>query len=227
MKEGDIDRVLSLISKSFMKKKNTLNLTPTPLLLSTGKELGKMLIKEEWSFSRLMNLWKKGGRDEKLIVIFVLRELCKKDYENSKSFVINIVDDISDWEVCDQLGVRVVASLAVKNRDDMFSLMHNWIKSENKWARRLAAATLTAYIRKRKEDSGMCLQLLDEMMGEEDKDVKKAIGWALREITKKDSEAVFKFLQKWAKQDKNARSIVRDGMKKLPKEKQDEIKSLW
>ena len=49
MKEGDIDRVLSLISKSFMKKKNALNLTPTPLLLSTGKELGKMLIKEEWA----------------------------------------------------------------------------------------------------------------------------------------------------------------------------------
>jgi 3-methyladenine DNA glycosylase AlkD len=63
----------------------------------------------------------------------------------------------------------------------------------------------------------MCLRLLDEMMREKDKDVKKAIGWALREITKKDPEAVFKFLQKWAKQDKNARSIVRDGMKKFAK----------
>jgi hypothetical protein len=34
MKEGDIDRVLSLISESFMKEKNTLNLIPTPLLIS-------------------------------------------------------------------------------------------------------------------------------------------------------------------------------------------------
>jgi hypothetical protein len=49
MKEEDTYRVLSLISESFMKEKNTLNLTPTPLLLSTGKELGKMLIKEEWA----------------------------------------------------------------------------------------------------------------------------------------------------------------------------------
>jgi|YelNatPaOPRAMG01_1025707.scaffolds.fasta_scaffold32760_7 hypothetical protein len=30
-----------------MKEKNALNLTPTPLLISTGKELGKMLIKDE------------------------------------------------------------------------------------------------------------------------------------------------------------------------------------
>jgi hypothetical protein len=30
-----------------------------------------------------------------LIVIFALRELSRKDYESSKSFVINIIDDIS------------------------------------------------------------------------------------------------------------------------------------
>jgi 3-methyladenine DNA glycosylase AlkC len=50
----------------------------------------------------------------------------------------------------------------------------------------------------------------------------------LREVTKKDSEAVFKFLQRWAKvKDKNVRSIIKQGMKKLSKGKQEEIKSLW
>jgi len=74
----------------------------------------------------------------------------------------------------------------------------------------------------------MCLQLLGEVMKEEDKDVKKAVGWALREVTKKDPEAVFEFLQRWAKvKDKNVRSIIKQGMKKLSKEKQEEIKSLW
>jgi 3-methyladenine DNA glycosylase AlkD len=64
-------------------------------------------------------------------------------------------------------------------------------------------------------------------MKEEDKDVKKAIGWALREITKKDPESVFKFLQKWAKvKDKNVRAIIKAGMKKLQKEEQEKIKSL-
>jgi 3-methyladenine DNA glycosylase AlkD len=64
-------------------------------------------------------------------------------------------------------------------------------------------------------------------MKEEDENVKKAIGWALREITKKDPESVFKFLQKWAEiKDKNTRWIIKAGMKKLQKEKQEEIKSL-
>jgi 3-methyladenine DNA glycosylase AlkD len=88
-----------------------------------------MLIGEEWGFNRLMELWKEGGKDEKLIVIFALRELSRKDYESSKSFVINIIDDISCWEICDQLAVRVVVNLAIQNRDEVFYLMREWIKS--------------------------------------------------------------------------------------------------
>jgi 3-methyladenine DNA glycosylase AlkC len=47
----------------------------------------------------------------------------------------------------------------------------------------------------------------------------------LREVTKKDPGSVFELLQKWAK-DKNVRAIIKAGMKKLQKEKQEEIKSL-
>lgn len=95
-------------------------------------------------------MWKKGKRDEKLIVIFALMRISKKDYENSKSFVMNIIDGIPDWEICDQLAVRVVANLAVQNKDEMFSLMRAWIKSENKWIRRLAVEPRCLY--KKKED---------------------------------------------------------------------------
>jgi 3-methyladenine DNA glycosylase AlkC len=49
----------------------------------------------------------------------------------------------------------------------------------------------------------------------------------LREVTKKDPGSVFELLQKWAKdKDKNVRAIIKAGMKKLQKEKQEEIKSL-
>jgi hypothetical protein len=32
-------------------------------------------------------------------------------------------------EICDQLAVRVVVNLATQNRDEVFSLMWEWIKS--------------------------------------------------------------------------------------------------
>jgi hypothetical protein len=97
LNKGNIQHVLSLISEFLKgKKTNKLKLTPTPLLNSVGKEIGKLLIKDSWRFKRLMGLWKKGRRDERLIVMNALREVSKEDYENSKSFVLNILGDISD-----------------------------------------------------------------------------------------------------------------------------------
>jgi 3-methyladenine DNA glycosylase AlkD len=51
-------------------------------------------------------------------------------------------------------------------------------------------ATIPPYIKARKMKSVICLEFLDKVM-EEDKDVKKTIGWALREITKKRSRVSF------------------------------------
>jgi 3-methyladenine DNA glycosylase AlkD len=228
LSEGNIQHVLSLISEFLRgKKTNKLKLTPSPLLNSVGKEIGKLLVKESWRFKRLMKLWKEGRRDERLIVISALGEISKKDYENSKSFVLNVLNDIPDWEICDQLAVKVVVNLVIQNRDEMFSLMQKWIKSENKWIRRLAVATIPPYIRREKTESKICLQLLNEEMKEEDKDVKKAIGWALREVAKKDPESVFEFLQRWAKvKDKNTKWIIKDGMRKLGDKEQEKLKTL-
>jgi 3-methyladenine DNA glycosylase AlkD len=227
LSEGNIQHVLLLISEFLKGKKTNKFGTPIPLLNSVGKEIGKLLIKDNWRFKRLMELWKKGGRDERLIVMNALGEVSKKDYESSKSFVLNILDDISDWEICDQLAIKVVANLVIQNKDEMFSLMEEWRKSENKWIRRLAVATIPPYIRREKTESKICLQFLNEVMKEEDKDVKKAIGWALREITKKDPESVFEFLQRWAKvKDKNTKWIIKDGMRKLGDKEQEKLKTL-
>ena len=228
LEKGDTQHVMSIINAYLEREKtDKLKLTPTPLLNSIGDGLGEMLIGKEWSFDRLMDLWREGKRDERLIVVNALGRLSRVNYKNSKSFVLNILNDLSDWEICDQLALRVVVNLAVQNENEMFSLMEEWIKSRNKWVRRLAIATIPPYIRRKKRGSKMCLQILNKVMKEEDEDVKKAIGWALRKVTKKDPESVFKFLQKWAKvKDKNVRAIIKAGMKKLQKEEQEEIKSL-
>ncbi len=142
LRKGDIESTLSLISEELKEEKTgKLKITKTPLLNSIGQELGKLLIEESWKFERLLELWERGKRDERLIVISALEKVSKKDYENSKQFVFEILDDIADWEICDQLALRVIVNLAVQNQKETFSLMERWINSENKWSRRLAVAT--------------------------------------------------------------------------------------
>ena len=119
----------------------------------------------------------------------------------------------------------VVVNLAIQRRGETFHLLNNWIHSENKWIRRLAVATIPPYIRARKTDSEFCLRLLEKAMLEIDRDVQKAVGWALREVSKKDPDSVFHFLMKWTGvEKKEVKWIIREGMKKLPLRYQEKLR---
>jgi len=238
---NDLEAISFLLSKQLAKEKTEkIGITKTPLLNSIGQELGKLLLKEKRKFKHLKELWslslsKKedlsqgllSGRELRLIIIGALSVISKKQYEEVKNFIMDILNTIQDWETCDQLALKVVVNLAIQNQKETFSLMRDWIASDNKWIRRLAVATIPPYIRARKQEAEICLKLLSHVMKEEDKDVKKAIGWALREITKKDENAVFEFLKGWATTDNiNTHQIIKEGMKKLPQKEQTILNSL-
>ncbi len=228
IKSENPSKVIELIRSVFVNEKtNKAKFTKTTLLNSVGQKLGKLLLNDDWNFEKLLELWKNGGRDEKLIVINAVGVIGKKDYKGTKEFVLRVVKDILDWEICDQLALKAVVHLLVQNRDEMFSIMESWKKSKSKWTRRLSVAVIPPYIRAKPDDFEICLNFLKGLMNESDRDVKKAIGWALREIAKKNPDAVFNFLLKQIKTtDKNTRQIIKDGMKKLPHEKQNLLLSL-
>ncbi len=221
-------------------KTEKLHITKTPVLITIGKKLGGFLISDPNKFRYLEDLWSLSssenhslpqglitGRENRLITIGALSVLSKNHYEECKNFVFNILDTINDWETCDQLALRVIVNLAVQDPNDTFSLLNEWVRSENKWVRRLAVATIPPFIRAKKTESELCLRFLDNTMTETDRDVIKAIGWALREISKKDPVSVYFFLKKWVDVDnQNTRRIIREGMKKLPPEKQDELNTI-
>lgn len=131
--------------------------------------------------------------------------------------MLDILSDLSDWETTDTLALRVVVNLAKQNREEIFLLLKEWANSKNKWIRRLAMATVAPYIRAKPSDVKPCLEVIEKLMREKDRDVKKAVAWALREISKKNPKAVYEFLQRYiASKDENTKWIVKEGSKKLP-----------
>jgi len=234
---NSISSIKDMLSKERTEK---IRITKTPFLNSVGKELGKLLVEEQSKLDGLLKLWKlakkeeeeieqglKSGRDIRLVVVSALGEVSKKNSRVAEKFLLEIIQDLSDWEVCDQLALRVVANLAIRDRDRIFSLMEEWIKSDNKWVRRLAVATIPPYIRANKDESKVCLEFLTFVMEEKERDVKKAVAWALREISKKDQSLAFEFLKKWAKVYSNdVKWIVRESMKKLPEKQQEELRKI-
>jgi len=218
LEKDSLEGFVNLLRKNLENEKTKkLRIVKTDTLNSIGKELGEFIVNKEWKYERLLRLWKLSGtREIRLIVINALSVVSKLEYEGVKAFIMNILDDLNDWETVDALALRVVTNLVKKNKGEAFSLLREWAASENKWVRRLSVATIASYVKSRPGDARLCLEVIEELMHEGDKDVKRAVAWALREISKRDPEAVYKFLLKYAQSnDVNTRWIVKEGSKKL------------
>ncbi len=212
-----------------LERTEKLKMAKASYLNSIGKQLGKCLSGESKEFERLFELWEfskvneseiefrlKSGREVRRIITIALSVVLNKNYRMVKDFVENVTSTLDDWETVDTLAVFVVSKLAVKNREDTFEMINRWITSENKWVRRLAVATIPPYIRAKKDEIEICLRILDKVMFDKDTDVRKAVSWALREMSKRDPEIVFQFLEKWASTKiREVQWIIRDGMRKL------------
>ncbi|MCD6490928.1 MAG: DNA alkylation repair protein [Candidatus Njordarchaeia archaeon] len=238
LKGNNIEKFIEKLLKSLEKERTgKLKMAKTPVMNAIGKELGILMMKDNDKFDKLLKLWKisfrdakKGefatttGRELRYIVINALGSISKKEYENSKKFVLGILGDLRDWEMVDTLGLRVIVNLAKSNKEEIFSTLEKWTSHKNKWVRRLSVASLPPIIRSMPNEAENCLKIIEKLMNEQDIDVKKAVAWALREISKRDPNAVYKFLTGYLDTiNKDTLWIIREGMKKLPSEFQKKL----
>jgi 3-methyladenine DNA glycosylase AlkD len=217
--QASYQRIIPKMGKSFG--------TPLPVLRTIATELGKCGQKTPRQVLSLLEiLWAKGSFEERQIVGKAIERVAKKHPKECLKLTSPLLNDLDNWAVCDNLACFGMEPITIQHTDEVLALCQKWIKSDNKWTRRFAVVTLRAF--KKMPTSDKVFKILDEVMQEEEWDVKKAVTWILREITKKNPEAISKFLQEWAKRgsNKHTRWIIKDGMRKLPSNDQQKIRFL-
>jgi len=200
---------------------------PLPILRIIATEIGKYIQKEPAEAKLLLEtIWNEGSFEARQIAGKCLEKFGPKNPKICLDFVSSVLPDLDNWAVCDNLAMYGVEPIVYSNPELVLPLSEKWIKDKNKWIRRFGVVSLRGY--KRVQITDKAFEILDLVMEDKDKDIKKAISWILREITKKNPDEVAKFLMKWAKANpsKDAKWIIKDGMKKLPKEIQTEILTL-
>ena len=197
---------------------------PLPILRVIAAEIGKFIRKEPTEAPPLLEtIWNEGSFEARQIAGKCLEKFGPKEPEICLHFVASVLPDLDNWSVCDNLAMFGVEPIVYSNPELVLPLSEKWIMSKNKWIRRFGVVTLRGY--KKVQTTNKVFEILDLVMDDNEKDVKKAVSWVLREITKKNPNEVAEFLTRWAKANpgRDARWIIKDGMKKLPKEKQTEI----
>jgi len=138
--------------------------------------------------------FKEECREEILLAIFTITQQKKNFNKIDWARIEMWLKHIDNWETCDQLSGNVVTPIIVKS-PDLFEKLFELTSSENKWERRFAAATVAninhggrAYP---KETFWICRPLF----ADKEIVVTKAVGWAIREISKKCPGETFDFLK--------------------------------
>ncbi|HKQ56547.1 MAG TPA: DNA alkylation repair protein [Candidatus Eisenbacteria bacterium] len=152
-------------------------------------------------------------REEILIGAFWLARYGKKIEALPWRRIAAWLPALDNWETCDQLAMGVAARVVAADLANVPALVR-LTASPSEWTRRFALATASALNQKGRSHVQETLAVCDPLIADPSPNVRKAVGWALREACKHDPAAVEAFLKSRAA--RAHRSVVREGSEKLP-----------
>src|SRR6187455_1494576 len=134
---------------------------------------------KEGGFDLVKELWDSGAFEERLLAAKLLNVICKKDPLLSLKLVAGFSKDISNWAVCDTIGMQSLKPVAKKIQKEIFDLSAKLVKSKNLWERRLSLVIIEVFTK----DASLHPEIKKRVkMLENDEEyyVRKAVEWIKR-----------------------------------------------
>src|SRR5262245_20310825 len=138
-------------------------------------------------------LCRDGIREEILFGIFLLGSYGKKVASLDWSRLSAWIEALDNWETCDQLASNVggpVVAARLSYVDHLIALAH----SGNRWKRRFAVAVASELNHRGRSHPEETFRICRLLLADPEPMVWKAVGWAIREASKKDEAAAVAFL---------------------------------
>jgi 3-methyladenine DNA glycosylase AlkD len=138
---------------------------------------------KEGGFQLVQALWKSGAFEERLLAAKILGRICKQDPKLALKLTKRFASEITDWAVCDTLGMQGVKGIASQETATIFGLSKSLIKSNNFWERRLAIVLLTHFAKDRSLRQAI-EAIVNQVRQDKEHYVTKAVQWIERDLRK-------------------------------------------
>lgn len=164
----------------------------------------------------IQKLLKSKIHEHRLTALFILIEHFKKakkqDVEKIIKLYLKNTKNINNWDLVDLSAPNILGTyLLNKDTKQLIKLA----KSKNLWERRISILSTFAFIRANKFD--LTIQIAKILLGDNHDLIHKAVGWALREVGKRDTKELENFLQQYSS--KMPRTMLRYAIEKFPESK--------
>jgi 3-methyladenine DNA glycosylase AlkD len=100
----------------------------------------------------------------------------------------------------DVVGEEAIAPLLESN-PPLFDRIKQFLGDNEVWVRRAAIAGLVGYATRRKKMAGVALEMILLVAEANEKEIRQAVRWAIRELSKVDWRATGVAITEWARQD--------------------------
>jgi len=155
-------------------------------------------------FSEISDLLKSKIHEHRLVGLLILVENFRKMDDAGKKkifeFYMKNTKAINNWDLVDLSSSRILGEYLLKKerkRREERKILYRLAKSKNLWEKRISIISTLAFIREKEFDDALAISEI--LLHDKHDLIHKAVGWALREIGKKDQETEEKFLRKYYK----------------------------
>lgn len=148
--------------------------------------------KEEEALYITAELWNSREREFQYFAMDILDRSIKKQPPETIGFIEELITTKSWWDTVDFIAASTLGKFF--NQHDHFipPVTNKWIDSENIWLQRSCILFQLKY--KHKTDLNLLYSFINRLKDSDEFFIRKAIGWALREYSKTDSEEIINFV---------------------------------
>jgi 3-methyladenine DNA glycosylase AlkD len=168
---------------------------------------------KELGMKELEKLLDSNIHEKRLIALLILIEKYKKADPKEKQeifyFYLKNTKNINNWDLVDLSAPNIVGDFLL---DKERNILYDLAKSKDLWEKRIAIVSTFSFIRKNEfEDT---LRISEILMNDMHDLIHKSTGWMLREVGKRDQEALEGFLKKHYKN--MPRTMLRYAIERFP-----------
>ena len=142
----------------------------------------------------MRQLWALPQREYQYTAIGLMDRMKRKMTPEHIPLLEYLIVTKSWWDTVDGLAANQVGGVLEHNPESREGTIGGWRYSDNFWLRRTTLLFQLRY--KDKTDEALLFALINDNLGSKEFFINKAIGWALREYSKTNPQAVVDFVEK-------------------------------
>jgi 3-methyladenine DNA glycosylase AlkD len=130
-------------------------------------------------------------------------------------------DRTNGWGALDAVSIYVISPLALRLGDSVYKQVRPWSKAEHMWTRRASILVHIVPARRGQLSDRYSWPTFEELLPEREFFIRKALGWTLRECSKKYPEQVAEFLLRVG--ERASGLTRREGGRNLPEQLRERV----